>query len=304
MNDGDEINNMKNLKYMGLLLLTIFSLTACGKNESDVVLPVESTDVYADEANYIDITDKVNERKVEYANLLDFGKKHGLLYIDGKQTNGVPVMEVITPLKEGDKIVERKKVVYSPAVPDFVYFETDFDSIYDTIKDFNRDEIYKYLYDVNITVPYEMDEVDWKEYIDVALCTIGYDATGAGLLSEEEYASLSDNDLKIHVAKVLSYYNEVLNNETKEYENASKENTSEEIISYTDDFENMDEDYQNWYIDNLELIGNVRTIDFTTEGLPKEVIMHNDRYYIDKKEVKYEENGTIILNIYGKDIYF
>lgn len=293
---------MKKLMYVFVSCLLSMSVISCNKatiEESEV--SIESVA----QTNYVDITTKVNKVKSEYQSLYDFGLKHGLLYSNGEQTNGIPVMEEITPLNVGDKVQERKKELVSDIEYKAVYYETDVDILYNNIKDLTKDEIYDYLQNVNRL--YTRDSYgewieDEVEYINCMLYYMGYDDNGTGVMTLDELNSMSDDEFKIHVAKVLSYSN-ILSNENEQnfvdYVEAHNSNKKEVLV---DDYLDRDSAYQGWYTENIEIIGNIRGMDFTKEVLPDGIILKNDKYYLDRNIIKPDENGMVTFSVYGQTI--
>lgn len=294
---------MKKLMYVFVFCLLSMSVISCNKKTitNETAVSIESVG----QTNYVDITTKVKKAKSEYQPLYDFGLKHGLLYSNGEQTKGVPVMEEITPLNIGDKVQERKKETVSDIEYKATYYETDVDILYNTIKDFTKDEVYDYLQNVNRL--YSRDSYgEWIEdeidYINCLLYYMGYDENGTGVITLDELNSMTDEEFKKHVAKVLSYSNIVRNESEKSFVDYVEEHNSNKKEVLVDDYSDRDSEYQKWYTENIEIIGNIRGMDFTKEVLPDGVIFKDDKYYLDKSIIKPDENGMVTFTVYGQTI--
>lgn len=294
---------MKKLMYVFVFCLLSISVISCNKKPitNETVVSAESVG----QTNYIDITTKVKNAKSEYQPLYDFGLKHGLLYSNGEQTKGVPVMEEITPLNVGDKVQEKKKETVSDIEYKATYYETDVDILYNTIKDFTKDEVYDYLQNVNSLYtrePYGESIEDEIDYINCLLYNMGYDENGTGVITLDELNSMTDDEFKNHVAKVLSYSNIVRNEYEKSFVDYVEERNSNKEEVLVDDYLERDSEYQKWYTENIEIIGNIRGMDFTKEVLPDGVIFKDDKYYLDKSIIKPDENGMVTFIVYGQTI--
>lgn len=294
---------MKKIVYTCILCVFSILATACHSNTSEETSST-SIEITAD-IIYVDITTKVKNAKSEYQPLYDFGLKHGLLYSNGEQTKGVPVMEEITPLNVGDKVQEKKKETVSDIEYKATYYETDVDILYNTIKDFTKDEVYDYLQNVNRLYPRDSygesieDEID---YINCLLYNMGYDENGTGVITLDELNSMTDDEFKNHVAKVLSYSNIVRNEYEKKFVDYVEEHNSNKNEVLVDDYSDRDSEYQKWYTENIEIIGNIRGMDFTKEVLPDGIIFKDGKYYLDTNVIKPDENGMVTFTVYGQTI--
>lgn len=287
-----------------LIYICILGLFLTGYHKNTAIESSVSESFVQEESAYMDITSKVEKLKSKYELALDFGKKHGLLYIDGTPTNGNPIMDEITPLKVGDKVSEKKKIILEAKEYKPVFYETDVNVLSEIMKDFTRDEVYDYLINVNEVYPtiYIEGIEDSIEALNYLLCNMGYGETDPeiGVVSLETLESMSDIEFKEHVCKVLSYSNDYRNQQEQSFSDYIKELYSETKEVLVDDYKDRDSEYQEWYVDNIDIISDSRYIDFTQDVLPQEVILKDGRYYLDTTSFS---GNQVKLLIYGKEIY-
>lgn len=286
------------------LLLTMFGAIGCSKKNISTSIEVES-EITLDN-NELDITNEIKSLKVGYESLYAFGLKHGLLYSNGEQTKGIPIMEEITPLNIGDEVVLPIKETRINDVEEYKLDlkETDIDKLRLKFKNMSREDILIYLGSFDDFSPVGIVGEDSETALGAGeeiFCYMGYNDLGDGKMEFVDMDSMSDSEFFEHALKIISYGNQKYNESQINYKK-SFDNYPKEVEVTKDDYMERSPEYQKWYTENIVNITRVRGMDFTKEVLPDGIIFKDDKYYLDKSIIKPDENGMVTFTVYGQTI--
>lgn len=189
----------------------------------------------------------IQDTEVHFEEVKDFGLKHGLLYTNGKKTGLKASMEEITPLVEGQEVVEsisyveesleyneENDISISEETSEYVMSDEEYKAYLDEL--FAKEPNYK-LYtveqlhedlslceDKESLVDYfnenyvDLALADWGEYVPSEyelrydnIFYTGYDSEANGIIDEDIWNDFTLEEAREHIEKVLLYDYEYYN---------------------------------------------------------------------------------------------
>lgn len=317
-------------------------------------LEVDSDKLYID--SYM------TDEKKEYEEAREYGLKHGLLYTNGKQTGFEPVMEEIEPLEEGQTLESRTEGETQETQEAQEAQETEPVETVDKYEGEMSDEEYRaYLDELfnqepeYVEISREMIELDTEGFSDKqqlidyvsskmidsmyfdsgdyeptedeiimsAICYIGYDEEGTGIISEEDWNNFTYEEAREHVIKLLVYAYDSYNKSLREnYEYTNSDEFKNQFITSRQEARREKEDresreaeehvinaYDMWRMSEKDNIEFVQVTDFENPVF-SEVIQKDEKgYYIpwEKIYALADETGRLTEDLeflaYGQTVH-
>lgn len=314
------------MKKIYLLLLASVMLTACNsKNNEDIVEAVvtesqvtESSDDFSiNEEIMIDdnlyLTDIVSDVVDNYDVYKDFAIKHGMIYTNGMSTNKSPVMEEIDGYVYGVDELEEDELVYEYYDYDILPLEeTDYNKIYEIFKPMTIDEVLDWVYmNCYWYDDYEATYVDEYNYYFISV--VGYygrlsdveHTKENGYITMEDWETMSEDEQKIHLAKVMVHFNEQAN-ELIEWLNADSLEKNGTVRSVSRATSDDSAEYKAWCLENQLMIDKIEYIDFTVEKeIPYYVTVEDGEYFVTLENLKnlWEEQGSPVDKVLSMQVY-
>lgn len=257
----------------------------------------------------------IQKEKEYFEEAKEFGLSHGLLYTNGRATNINGSIDIIEPLKEGETIISDETMVDETIVNETIADETIADETIvnenmtdeatsdeiltedEYVEAYRQSEILSRMSNIpgtkeelidyinTMEVPYDMDE-DSLGILYEGISSYKHSAKG---LSQEEIDAMSYDDLYDWLYQFEECKQDLIEEEDK-YLKDLEENydkyLEEERIRIQERLEQESEManevslYEQWRIDNKDIIEFIEIIDFETP-LFSEVIEHDENgYYI------------------------